>query len=275
MLAMALPFALVRAMEPGRRRRFLYVLAACLILAGTTATLRKAALIVPGIAVITLLTVHRMELKRLLMLLAGVVVVTKVLAPGALGQLVGLFTGSALTKSDSTLGRTADYAAVTPDISSHLALGRGFGSYDPGVYRLLDNQYLNFLIEVGLLGAMAYLGLLAVAMWLAFRATRRARPADRPAAEATLAAVAAFLVAGALFDAFAFPQVTYTFLLVMALGRVVAHADRTGPKPLEILPEPDADGRPLSEAADAARTGPGSRTAPRPARPRALRPRRP
>ena len=52
--------------------------------------------------------------------------------------------------------RTADYDAVRPDLWTHILLGRGYGSYDPQTYRVLDSEILGPLVETGVLGLLAY-----------------------------------------------------------------------------------------------------------------------
>ena len=55
-------------------------------------------------------------------------------------------------QSNSNRSAPTTTTAVTPDLHMHLALGRGFGSYDGLKYRILDNQYLGLLVMVGLSG---------------------------------------------------------------------------------------------------------------------------
>jgi hypothetical protein len=55
----------------------------------------------------------------------------------------------------TTTDRTARYDAVRPDVLNHLLLGRGYQRYDPHKYRILDNQYLDLLITVGLVVPVA------------------------------------------------------------------------------------------------------------------------
>ena len=70
------------------------------------------------------------------------------LSPGALNGVLGQLDSSRLgvnTVSD----RKADYDAIRPDVLSHLVIGRGYGSYEPSTYRILDMELLRQLIEGG------------------------------------------------------------------------------------------------------------------------------
>ena len=62
------------------------------------------------------------------------------LSPGALGTVTGQLNANRLgvnTVSD----RTSDYDAIRPDVWTHPALGRGYGSYDHTSYRILDSDF--------------------------------------------------------------------------------------------------------------------------------------
>ena len=95
------------------------------------------------------------------------------LAPGAAGSLKQQFQPDRVTATNSTQHRENDYTAVLPDILSHPALGRGFGSYDSLKYRVIDNEYLSLLIAVGAIGTAAYLLMMFLGGAAAHRVARR------------------------------------------------------------------------------------------------------
>ena len=151
------------------------------------------------------------------------VVVIPVLAPGAVGMTTAQFEPSRLgvaTVSD----RASDYDAVRPDVWSHLLFGRGWGSYDHVAYRVLDSEILHRLIEMGVLGLVAYLFMVGSVLWTA-RATIAGR--DRtwaPMALIGAAAAVSFGVASMLFDVMAFPHAVYIFLCIAGfVAAVVSH----------------------------------------------------
>ena len=104
-----------------------------------------------------------------------------IVAPGALGSIRNQLFTSQVAQSNSTTGRTQDYAAVQPDLAAHPTFGRGYGSYDPHKYRIIDNQYIGLAIETGFVGVGAYLLMLLGVVVAARPALRSGDPrAARP-----------------------------------------------------------------------------------------------
>ena len=77
-----------------------------------------------------------------------------VLAPGVLGTLQGLFVN--ISNDSSAASRTDSYGIAWDFIERHPVTGRGYGTFLPS-YRILDNQYLLSMIEIGFLGLVALL----------------------------------------------------------------------------------------------------------------------
>jgi O-antigen ligase len=265
MLAMALPIPLVRLTQAkDQRERILYGLAACLLFAAAFATFRKSALLAPVSVVATIAYFRRRELLKLAPLALVLVVIIPVLAPGAIAMTAGQFEPGKLevaTVSD----RAADYDGVRPDLWSHLLIGRGWGSYSHGTYRLLDSEILHRLTEMGVLGLLAYLIMIAAVVSVA-RGTIAAR--DRrwaPLALIGAAAAVSFGVVSTLFDVLSFPHAVFLFLFMAGLVATVVTryedevnqpeaglgAGPAGPSP----PDPGAEG---GEDADAARKRAGT-----------------
>ncbi len=70
--------------------------------------------------------------------------------PGLVGTLYSLFSN--LQNDPSVSGRTSDYAVVLGLFDQHAILGRGLFTFVPRYYRILDNQYLMILVELGVVG---------------------------------------------------------------------------------------------------------------------------
>lgn len=227
LLAMVLPFALMGSIEAvTRRRRVLYVIAVALLLAGGVATSRKTSLVAPAAGVLLLAVYRPRTVARSLLGLAVVLgIVVHITSPGALGSVLEQLEPGHVNTVATTTDRVARYDAVRPDIMSHLLIGRGYGSYDPHKYRILDNEYLGVLIAVGLLGLLAYVAILLAMMLLAHRSIRGPDPRRASLALAALASVGVILVASALFDVFSFPHVPY--LLFFVGGLIVALRNRS------------------------------------------------
>jgi hypothetical protein len=192
-------------------------------MAAMASTFRKAGLLAPVSVCLTFAYFRRRELIKLAPLGLVLIVIIHVLSPGALTGVAGQLDRSRLgvtTVSD----RTADYDAVRPDVWSHLAFGRGYGSYEHTAYRVLDMELLGEVIEVGVVGLLAYLGMAIVVIALA-RGPIRARGPDAPVALAVAAAAVSFLVVSTLFDVMSFPHAPYIFLFMAALLAVIRRRD--------------------------------------------------
>jgi O-antigen ligase len=141
-----------------------------------------------------------------------------VLVPGMLGSVLGLFTG--IGTDTSAQSRTASYPIAAAYIAHSPVLGRGLSTFTPG-YRIFDNQYLLCVVEIGVLGTLLLVVMLAGAVLVGHLAGERA-PEDGGlglVAQGLAGAVAAGAVSLALFDAFSFPMVPgLLFLFVGLLG---------------------------------------------------------
>ena len=238
MLSLAVPIALVRLMQsPKWGWRIVYGLAACILVAGTFATYRKSAVLAPIAVVLTLAYFRRRELLKLAPLGMVLVVMVVFLSPGAVQSTLDQFVRPDALAVPTVSDRASDYDAIRPDLWSHLAFGRGWGSYNHETYRILDSELLHRTVEMGLLGLAVFL-LMVLSVILCARKTIAARdPVSAPVALVGAAVAAAFLVLSALFDVLSFPHPTYIFLYTAALVAVVI-APRTE-KPEE---EPEAAG---------------------------------
>jgi O-antigen ligase len=85
-------------------------------------------------------------------------------------------------------------------------MGRGFGTFLPA-YVIVDNQYLGLLVELGIAGLAAFLGLIAAGAYCASRARRMAGDDSlRQTSQAMLASIVAAGIAYGFFDALSFPM---------------------------------------------------------------------
>ncbi|WP_298459535.1 O-antigen ligase [uncultured Cellulomonas sp.] len=217
-LAAAFPIAVTAAIHGtvrGRVRRWLPVVA---IATATVLSVSRSAPLGVAVGALVLLPTWSRRVRRRAAvsaaLLLGVVYVT---VPGMIGTLRNLFVGA---RSDpSTISRTSSYDLAVEIAGRHVWFGRGFGTFLPA-YRILDNQYLQTLIEIGLIGLAALLALIATATACAVRARRfAALPHDREVAVALVASTTSVAALFAFFDAFMFPMaVGILFLLIGMCG---------------------------------------------------------
>ena len=228
MLAMTLPFAMVGLMDSDRRHRWAYAAVVALLLAGTVATIRKAAFVAPMAAILIVSAYRPRDMLRLAPLGLVLLVMVQAVAPGAAVTVKAQFIN--VSSRNTTQGRTNDYPAIRPDVFRDPVLGRGYGTYDPLRYRILDNQWLGLIISTGFLGAAAFLGMLLAAVWTAHPVIRSGSLTRAGPALAGAAAAVSFGVTGLLFDILSFPQVPYIFFFLTALVAVVATAERIDAK---------------------------------------------
>jgi hypothetical protein len=231
MLTIALPFVvlpLLQARRPGERLK--YLLLCGLILAADFATNEKTAIFAPIAALIVLAAYKREMLRWAPLAIIVVIPVIHFAAPGALGNIGSILPTSSGT--DYTDGRASDYPAVAPDILNNLILGRGYGTMDTTnwrTYRILDNQYLDTVFEVGVIGLISYLAIVFCAIMTAHRVIKRGG-VRAPPALAAAAGCAAFGLVSATYDAAGFPQAVYSFLFAAALTAILA-SKRAQPDP--------------------------------------------
>jgi hypothetical protein len=226
MLTIGLPFAVLPLLEARRvSARLGYLLIIGLILAADLTTYRKTATLAPLAAFIVLAAYRRQMLRWAPVAIIILFPVVHVLSPGAIGGIKNVIPGLSHGGSNYTDGRSNDYAAVEPDILNNVIIGRGYATLDTmdfRTYRILDNEYLDMLFMVGVVGLVAYLAIVFAALGTANRVIKRGGVRGPPALAAA-AGCAAFGVVSATYDAASFPQALYSFLFVAGLIAVAAN----------------------------------------------------
>jgi O-antigen ligase len=228
-LTMALPLAVYYAMRgldrPLWRRSLPLFLIAC---ATPLSVSRSAVLCSAASALILIPALPRRMRSRAYLLLLGFGALVYVAVPGMITTMLNLFLGAA--NDSSALSRTNSYSIAFDFIGRAPVVGRGFGTFLPK-YRILDNQYLGTLIEMGVIGLVATLALFVTGIVVA-RGVRRLTD-DGDAAflgQALAASMAAGALSFAFFDAFAFPMVPGLMFLFLgaaaALRRLVLETPR-------------------------------------------------
>lgn len=231
-LAMLLPLAVYLARAKGQR---LWWVAAWLIGLGVMATGSRTAIVMFVVMALVYLRLKPIETKRLWPVLLPAVVVVHALLPGAIGSVkAGFFPPGGLVAQQTQLPENADpllaggrIRVIGPSLdeaSRRPLFGMGYGTRITGFDNpdrnapILDNQWLDSLLQIGLLGFVAL-------AWLFLRAVRRLAAAARAAeySESWLltgfaASIAAYGIGMFTFDAFAFIQVTFLFWIILALA---------------------------------------------------------
>ena len=221
MLSMALPLALVGVMQAKEwRGRILYGGIACVLMIGVLATQRKTAILAPVSVVLTLAYFRRRELLKMAPVGVALLVALAIASPGTLAPVTDQFKSERLGQNNVS-DRASDYDAVRPDVLTHLAFGRGYGSYQPLGHRILDSEMLVRIVEVGVVGLIAFI-LLPLSVLATGRSTIASRdPTWAPSVLTAVAVAVVFLVCATLFDSMSYPQVPYIFLCFAAFVAVI------------------------------------------------------
>ena len=186
----------------------------------------RSAILVAAVAVLVLfLGWPRGWRVRALIVLPFVAVVMRLLAPGLLGTIRSLFAN--LDADPSVSGRTDDYAVVLHLYAENPIFGRGLFTFVPRYYRILDNQLLMILIELGLVGLIVTVVAVGTAFFGALGARRRTRdPLLRHLSLAIAASICGLVVSYVTFDAWGFPITAGLSFLLFGMAGCAANIVR-------------------------------------------------
>ncbi|NYG07382.1 O-antigen ligase [Phycicoccus badiiscoriae] len=217
LLPLALHVALDSKWETSSLRRWFPVAMLCL---AVPLSISRSAIIGTAIIVVVLFpTWHRTLRKAALVVGSLLLVAVYVSIPGFLGTIQGMFTG--LQNNASIGSRTDSYTLASEFIARAPIFGRGVGTFNAS-YRILDNQYLATLIDMGLVGLICLLGVFVTGLVTAARVRMLATDErDRSLAITLVASIAASTTSYGFFDAFSFPMFSgVSFLLVGLAGQL-------------------------------------------------------
>jgi hypothetical protein len=206
-----------------------------ILMAGIFATVSRTAFVMLVVACLVVLVLRFNESWRFAPLLLPMVVMVHFAVPGALGAMKYAFNppgGVVSQQSQDQIvtgsGRLADVGPSFGLFKAKPVLGYGFGTLKvdgpDANARILDNQWLSSLLNVGLVGVFALAWLFARFIRCVGRGALRKRGEDGWLFVALVAAVAAFGVGMFTFDAFAFTQVTFVFFVLVAMGAALTMA---------------------------------------------------
>lgn len=219
-VSICLPLAiyLARNDEPARRRRR-WLQVAVIGIAQVMTTSRTSILALIAVGIVLLPTWTPRERRRTYGVLVVATLGLFLVIHGLLGTIKELFIGVADSDS-STASRTSAWSSAQPFIAQHPWFGRGFGTFFPQTYFFTDDQYLSSIIEIGVVGLLVLIGLLATG-WFTARSVRRISTDKniRDLAQCMAASVAVAAVSFGTFDALSFPMMaSLTFMLLGCVG---------------------------------------------------------
>jgi polysaccharide biosynthesis protein PslJ len=245
-LTMALPVALHYALTDLRRpliRRW-YPVAAIAI--AVPISISRSAIVSAIVVLCFLIPTWAPPIRRRgYIAIVGLNCAVYLMVPGLLGTLRGLFIG--VSTDSSAQSRSGSFSLALDFFSRSPFIGRGFGTFLPA-YRILDDQYLGLLIETGLVGLAAFLGLLIAsvvnALWLRRHMTS---PVDASLCIALAASVASASISLALFDGLSFPMSAGLMFLLLGCIGALHRLRATNRKPLLADDDLAVKGSPLSD----------------------------
>ena len=204
------------------------------IMAAIPLSISRSAILLGAIVLVLVLPTLRRGIQvRAILLLSVLGAVMYVLVPGLAGTFRGLFVG--VSEDTSTQSRTSGYSYAFEFVRDRPLFGRGLRTFLPD-YRILDNQYLNLLIEMGVVGLTATLVLFGLAIATGFAVRRTSQDEElRSLGVALAAAVAAGATSLTFYDGLAFPMAAGTMFVCIgalcSLRRTVADEVRSATSP--------------------------------------------
>ena len=135
--------------------------------------------------------------------------------PGLFATTTNLFAGA--LNDPSTRSRTGGLAVAPAFIGASPLVGAGFGTFLPRYY-IFDNEWVLVTVELGVLGVIAFGGLLVSAIWSGATARRQSTdPGVKLLGYALAASVVNIAVLFAFFDGLSFPQSGGMLFLIVGL----------------------------------------------------------
>lgn len=224
-LSMLFPIAISLALHDRDRSTFSRWFPVAAMAVATMLSVSRSAIVGLIVALIVLFPFWSPEVRKKAGLAAlAMMALVWALVPGMMGTLLGLFGG----EDDSLKSRTDSYDIVWSFWEMNPFLGRGMGTFLPE-YRILDNQYLVTLVDMGTVGLAAFAGVAVTAFVVALRARKRYTEERLIHLGPGLAAsVAAGTSLTGFFDALSFPQAAgCLFLLAGVCGAYWRLQDRS------------------------------------------------
>lgn len=220
--SMLLPLAIWRALfAPSALRWRGWAQAVLIALAAAMTVSRSAILGLAIIAVVLVPFLPPLARRWSSIIVPSAAVAAFVAVPGFVSTITGAFTAGTSDPSLST--RVNNYPRVEALVQQHPWTGQGPATYiSTNALEILDNQYLHTLVEMGLIGFVAFLMLVAAPVFCAVHVgVSTADPAFRCLAGAVAASGTVALITSATFDSLSFPTFTIIFAVIAGLSGAI------------------------------------------------------
>jgi hypothetical protein len=141
-------------------------------------------------------------------------------AHGMIGTFASFFSATQAANDDSIYYRTHDYPVAEQQWQEAPWFGHGPGTWIPAEsIDIFDNEYLNSLVEFGLVGVIALLAFVLLPATAALTARRRSRDPELRLLCAALAGAGFAGAAGSItFDSLSFPMFGNVYALIAGLA---------------------------------------------------------
>ncbi|MET8522179.1 O-antigen ligase family protein [Nocardioides sp. NPDC004968] len=205
--------------------RWAPVVLICMIIAASSS---RSAYLGAAIAVaVCMVGWSRKQRAMVLGLAVGGLGLVFLVAPRIINSVTGMFVGA--EEDPSVTSRTDSYGVAWFFVDRNPFFGRGLGTFLPK-YRIFDNQYLQMMVSVGIIGVLLFAAFIIATFIQLSRVYRACEdPKTRDLVVALIGAAAAGFAGLAFFDAFAFPMTMGTIFLVLGLASAVTRLNALSP----------------------------------------------
>lgn len=220
--AMLLPLSIWRALFDPRGHRWFHWLQTSLLVFAVAATVSRSGTLGSFVAIAVLLPfLPRLARQWVLAIFPFIVIALFIAVPGFVGTLTGAL--SANTSDPSIATRVNNYPRVARMIDERPLFGVGPGNYTASnALQILDNQYLNSLVSMGIIGLACLIVYLALPGIAGIHAARHANsPVLRCLAGASAAGLFVATVCSVTFDSLSFPTFALCYPLLVGLSGAV------------------------------------------------------
>jgi hypothetical protein len=200
-----------------RQVRLLAALAAGVALLAMPAGVSRSGVIALAVALLVYMWTFKLRELGVAVVAGAVALLVELVAAPATAQAL-LKTITTSEGDSSVLERIADYVKVSQTFHEHPVWGLGLGASDPAEYGFLDNEWLQALVQGGIVGSVAMIllasgGIFGIAAALRGATSRR----ERDQAYAMGAMFISILSTSATFDLLSFQQATLVFFILFGL----------------------------------------------------------
>lgn len=214
-----LPLALHLSRHSGtRERRRLHTVGASALTLGTLISVSRSGIVGLGVGLLVYAwTMPRRSAANLAAAAITMLTLTQVAAHGVLSTLRYLLLAG--NKDPSLAHRSDNIPYILPLLQGKTWSGIGFGTYQPAVYRVLDDQYLVTLVDSGVIGVVGLALLYLAGATLAREGRRKATLAvDKDLGQALAAGLLVLGISAAFYDEMAFRQSALLVFVLLGLA---------------------------------------------------------